>query len=452
MSCCGKSTPCNCPPGPPGPPGPGLTSLTSPDGSITVGGTLLAPTLTVNFADLDVTEGIQDAVAAAIAATGLVAYNDAANSFALPAGATAGMVPTVNAGGTAVVYQAQSGGSGLTSLTSPNGTISIAGTLSAPTFDVNVTDPDFVEGAQDAVASALTPTGIVTYNDASNTFLAGGTAGQIPSSNGTGLVTWINNGVSLTSPDGSITVGGTAVAPTVAVNFADADTIEGIQDVAGALVAGNGILTYNDAAGTLVLPVGATTGMVPTVNGAGTGIVWAAQAAAPTITSPNGTITVGGTAAAPTVDVNVTDADFVEGVQDILGAVVGPTGLFTYDDTNAQLDLPAGATAGMVATINAGATGITWATPSAGGTTLTGTVAFDPAALAPGQQLDTTVTVTGAVLGHGVVFTSFSLDTQGLMMSSRVSSANTVTVSLYNFTGTTVDLVSGTLVVKTQAP
>ncbi len=69
---------------------------------------------------------------------------------------------------------------------------------------------------------------------------------------------------------------------------------------------------------------------------------------------------------------------------------------------------------------------------------------WNPASCASGAQITTTVTVSGAALGD-LALSSFSLDLQGLQMSSYVSSANTITVLLQNLTGSAVDLASGTL-------
>jgi hypothetical protein len=73
-----------------------------------------------------------------------------------------------------------------------------------------------------------------------------------------------------------------------------------------------------------------------------------------------------------------------------------------------------------------------------------GSVVYDPASLADGAGVTTTVTVTGAVLGDQVNV-SFSLDLQGITMTGWVSSANTVSVRFQNETGGAIDLGSGTI-------
>lgn len=75
---------------------------------------------------------------------------------------------------------------------------------------------------------------------------------------------------------------------------------------------------------------------------------------------------------------------------------------------------------------------------------LIGTATYDPPSLAAGSTTSTTVTVTGATLGMGVVL-SFSLDLQGIELYGNVSAANTVTAWMKNQTGGTLDLASGTL-------
>lgn len=77
----------------------------------------------------------------------------------------------------------------------------------------------------------------------------------------------------------------------------------------------------------------------------------------------------------------------------------------------------------------------------------TGTATWDPPSLISGANANTTVTVTGAALGD-TVLSSFSLDLQGMRMTSYVSAANTVAIALTNITGGTIDLASGTVTAK----
>lgn len=77
-------------------------------------------------------------------------------------------------------------------------------------------------------------------------------------------------------------------------------------------------------------------------------------------------------------------------------------------------------------------------------TFLRGSVVYDPPNINNNAQAQTTVTVTGAVLGN-VAVASFSLDTQGIVVTANVSAADTVTVTFRNATGGAIDLASGTL-------
>ena len=73
-----------------------------------------------------------------------------------------------------------------------------------------------------------------------------------------------------------------------------------------------------------------------------------------------------------------------------------------------------------------------------------GSATYDPTSLADGAGVTTTVTVTGAALGDFAA-ASFSLDLQGITVTSWVSAANTVSVRFQNETGGTIDLGSGTI-------
>lgn len=73
-----------------------------------------------------------------------------------------------------------------------------------------------------------------------------------------------------------------------------------------------------------------------------------------------------------------------------------------------------------------------------------GSAVYDPASLADGAGVTTTMTVTGAALGD-FVDVSFSLDLQGVALTGWVSAANTVSVRFQNETGGVIDLASGTI-------
>lgn len=71
-------------------------------------------------------------------------------------------------------------------------------------------------------------------------------------------------------------------------------------------------------------------------------------------------------------------------------------------------------------------------------------VTWDPPAVTSGTAATTTVTIPGATLGD-YVSVSFSLSLAFCILSGYVSSADTVTVVLFNSTISTVNLGSGTL-------
>ena len=75
---------------------------------------------------------------------------------------------------------------------------------------------------------------------------------------------------------------------------------------------------------------------------------------------------------------------------------------------------------------------------------------YDPGSLAAGAAANTTVTVTGAATGDTVVASHSSIDTAATswIIYGYVSAANTVRVIIFNATGGTVDLASGTLRVR----
>lgn len=76
---------------------------------------------------------------------------------------------------------------------------------------------------------------------------------------------------------------------------------------------------------------------------------------------------------------------------------------------------------------------------------LSGSTTYDPPAIAADTGVTTTVTVPGVALGDIVTGVSFSLDLQGLSVIGWVSTADTVSVRIFNGTAAAVDLASGTL-------
>lgn len=81
----------------------------------------------------------------------------------------------------------------------------------------------------------------------------------------------------------------------------------------------------------------------------------------------------------------------------------------------------------------------------------TATATYDPANLADGAGVTTTVAVTGAEAGQ-IAMASFSLPLQGVMLTAWVSAADEVSVRFQNETGAPVDLGSGALVVYVYTP
>lgn len=78
---------------------------------------------------------------------------------------------------------------------------------------------------------------------------------------------------------------------------------------------------------------------------------------------------------------------------------------------------------------------------------LTETKTWNPPSLSNGSQTSTTVTVTGAAVGDPAIAGLSSISTAGWFLSANVTSTDTVTVTLMNHTGGTVDLAEGTLTV-----
>lgn len=74
---------------------------------------------------------------------------------------------------------------------------------------------------------------------------------------------------------------------------------------------------------------------------------------------------------------------------------------------------------------------------------LGGSAIWDPASLADGTQESKDFTVTGAVLGDFAI-AGAGIDVQDMCVSAVVTAANTVTVTIKNDTGGTIDLTTST--------
>jgi len=81
---------------------------------------------------------------------------------------------------------------------------------------------------------------------------------------------------------------------------------------------------------------------------------------------------------------------------------------------------------------------------------LSGAAIYDPPSLVNGAGATASVSVVGAKPGMSAN-ASFTTDTQGILVSANVQSADVVAVRFYNETGGTVDLGSGTLTAVVQA-
>jgi hypothetical protein len=80
------------------------------------------------------------------------------------------------------------------------------------------------------------------------------------------------------------------------------------------------------------------------------------------------------------------------------------------------------------------------------------TITFDPPAIATLTGADSSaITVTGAALGDRVLLFP-PYDTAGLIIYGRVSAANQIKITMYNPTGASIDLASGSWKVKVLRP
>ena len=84
--------------------------------------------------------------------------------------------------------------------------------------------------------------------------------------------------------------------------------------------------------------------------------------------------------------------------------------------------------------------------------TLFGTTGWNPPPLADGASTTTTVTVTGASFGNPCSVGLSTAVPGGMLLTANVTAANTVTVTLFNKSGGTVDVAGGTVWVHVQKP
>lgn len=76
---------------------------------------------------------------------------------------------------------------------------------------------------------------------------------------------------------------------------------------------------------------------------------------------------------------------------------------------------------------------------------LTVSATWDPASISDGATAATTVTLSGATLGDFAVASFSNAVPAGAILAASVTAADTVTVTLFNKTGSALDLASGTL-------
>lgn len=283
--------------------------------------------------------------------------------------------------------------------------VSGTGEGATATVGLDLSNSNFVEGVQDAVGAMFagnTENGLsVVYDDASNKInlqvnnpvitVAGAVSGQATVTNlgdTTITVSHVADSIALgthttgnyvstisnaTTSNGIVVVNGVGESanPTVNLNMADSNFIEGIQDIIGTAIT-NGTksglsVVYNDAANRIDFDVndpiitlaGAVTGSATMTNLSNTTITASLAndsvtlgthttgnyiaTVAPATTSNGITVTGSGSEnAAARIGLNLADTNFVEGIQDIIGGMV--TGNVetnvdvTYDDTNGKLN------------------------------------------------------------------------------------------------------------------
>jgi hypothetical protein len=92
--------------------------------------------------------------------------------------------------------------------------------------------------------------------------------------------------------------------------------------------------------------------------------------------------------------------------------------------------------------------GTNWIEVSRSNTRLSANGAWDPASVASGAFTSTAITATGAAVGDAVLVGFTPAVPAGVMLTAEVTAADTVTVTLFNISGSPQDLASGTLNVR----
>lgn len=93
-----------------------------------------------------------------------------------------------------------------------------------------------------------------------------------------------------------------------------------------------------------------------------------------------------------------------------------------------------------------------WVELEYGGSRMSGSKSYDAPAVATGASVSTTVAVTGALLGDQVTAVSLGVDTTGLTVTGAVTATDTVTVTIVNVSGGSINLAAATLKVEVARP
>jgi hypothetical protein len=128
------------------------------------------------------------------------------------------------------------------------------------------------ENVQDCISGMFLNVGF-QYNDSSNSFDSTGVNGYVLTADGTGHAVWsdfVPGSIDLTSPNATITVGGTSSAPTVDVNWNDSDNRNGVRAAMATSLVGFNI-EWNGTLGKFVNT--AASGLVLVSDGVG-GAYW----------------------------------------------------------------------------------------------------------------------------------------------------------------------------------
>jgi hypothetical protein len=283
-----------------------VTSVTAGNSSITIGGTATAPTVELNVANANTFTAQQTFTNGDLAILGTstgVTFLDTANT-------TAGnFTATFPAASGTVAYTS---GAGVTSVTAANTTLTISPTTGAVLAGLNLANANTWTAQQTFTNGDLAVLGSstgVTFLDTANT-TAGNFTATFPAASGTVAYTSGANVASVTNLDGTLTISPTTGAVIASLALGHANNWTATQ-------------TFS-AANAINIPTGAAAGDVLTSDVSGNG-AWGTIAAAGAVTSVaagNTSLTVGGTATAPTVVLNVGNANTFTGIETFSNGIV----------------------------------------------------------------------------------------------------------------------------------